>query len=511
MNNPFRVLFVYPNLMMSALILPAGISILSAVLKKRGFQTRLFDTTFYKTQEKGIDEIRMGLLQLRKFSLNDQGIQLKTTDVFEDLDRTVREYQPDLIALTATEDVYPQGMALIKSIQRYGIPTVVGGVYAFFSAEEVLLEEGVNYVVCGEGEEALAELCEALRDKQDPSGIQNLWSKDRQGKIIRNPMRPPVDLDALPPPDYDIFEPARMVRPMQGKLYRMIPVEVQRGCPYTCSYCEAPSILTKYKKEIGARYLRTKNMKHLMEEIRYLINRYNGNYLYLNAETFLAMTDDEFHAFIEGYRSIKLPFWMETRPETITEKRMQSLKDVGLHHMNVGIEHGNQEFRQRMLHRAVTNKKMLEGLEILDKLNVGVTVNNIIGFPEETRELIFDTINLNRQIKSATINAYIFQPYKGSVLYELCKAKGYLPQDWKTKAFFGTVLKMPQISAEELVGLQRTFCLYAEMPLSYEPEIRVAERLDEEGNRKFEELKNIYYKMKEDRALDATKLARTHY
>ncbi len=42
----FRVLFVYPNIQMSALA-PQAIGHLSAVLKHKGFAIDLFDSTFY--------------------------------------------------------------------------------------------------------------------------------------------------------------------------------------------------------------------------------------------------------------------------------------------------------------------------------------------------------------------------------------------------------------------------------------------------------------------------------
>jgi len=52
MSN-FRVLLVYPNMQMVNL-LPSNISILSACLKKAGFNVDLFDTT--KTEEKSVDD-----------------------------------------------------------------------------------------------------------------------------------------------------------------------------------------------------------------------------------------------------------------------------------------------------------------------------------------------------------------------------------------------------------------------------------------------------------------------
>jgi len=49
------------------------------------------------------------------------------------------------------------------------------------------------------------------------------------------------------------------------------------------------------------------------------------------------------------------------------------------------------------------NKKMIEASEILAEVKIPLTVNNIIGFPYETRDLVFDTIELNRQFGQAKI------------------------------------------------------------------------------------------------------------
>ena len=48
------------------------------------------------------------------------------------------------------------------------------------------------------------------------------------------------------------------------------------------------------------------------------------------------------------------------------------------------------------------------------------------------------------------------------------------------------------MSYEELKGLQRTFLLYVRFPKSEWPEIKIAEKFDEEGNRIFEKYKKIY-------------------
>ena len=37
------------------------------------------------------------------------------------------------------------------------------------------------------------------------------------------------------------------------------------------------------------------------------------------------------------YKEIDLPFWMQTRPETITDENMKMLSDIGLHRVSFGF------------------------------------------------------------------------------------------------------------------------------------------------------------------------------
>ena len=60
------------------------------------------------------------------------------------------------------------------------------------------------------------------------------------------------------------------------------------------------------------------------------------------------MNKKECEECCEMYSEINLPFWMQTRPETINDDNMSKLKKVGLHRVSFGVEHGNEEFRKRI-------------------------------------------------------------------------------------------------------------------------------------------------------------------
>jgi len=490
-NSKFKVLLIHANSTLDTLI-PPNLAVISAVLKENGNDVKLFDTTFYKTRETTGDDVRIKTLQVRPTNFEDLGIFLKKTDMYDDFIKTVEEYKPDIVGLSAVSLTYPDGIKFLRRLRNEGrnIPVIVGGVHATISPEEVLGEECVDYVCIAEGEYALAELCAAMKNGKPTTNIENIWAK-KGGKIHKNKVRPPVDLNKLPFQDWSIFDKARVNKPMAGKIRRVGCFELDRGCPYSCTYCCNDFWNALYK---SGNY-RKKDVKKFIAEVKYMKDKHNLDYIYLAAETFLASGEERFMEFINLWKKeINLPFWAETRPETVTEKRIKLLEEIGLQSMSIGVESGSQKIRN-MLHRFMTNEQIISAFKILTKTKIRICANNIIGFPGETRKQIFETIELNRKINADNIMIHVFNPYRGTQLYDLCVKKGYIPEteiggDYRQDF----VLKMPQILKEEILGLQRTFAMYIKFPKKMWPEIKIAEKFDGEGEKMFEKLSRLYRK-----------------
>ena len=49
----------------------------------------------------------------------------------------------------------------------------------------------------------------------------------------------------------------------------------------------------------------------------------------------------ELDAFIEMYAEFKIPFWFNTRPESINADYLNQFIEIGLDRLSVGLEHGN--------------------------------------------------------------------------------------------------------------------------------------------------------------------------
>jgi anaerobic magnesium-protoporphyrin IX monomethyl ester cyclase len=492
-----RVLFLYPNTF-GMNMLPPAIALFSAILKERSHQVSLFDATYYSV-DYGVnsDGAKAERLNVVPFKTDTLGIKMRNTDWRSDLDTQIEIFKPDLIALSTTEDMWNLGLKMLRHIKDYifqnKIPVLAGGVFPTFAPEIVIEEPTIDMVCIGEGENALIDLCDRIEHGRPYEDVTNLWIKLRDGSIIKNPISNPVDVNDAPILDLSLFEEKRLYRPMAGKWYKMMPVETIRGCPFKCTFCNSPDQMTLYKQETDSNFFRKKKLDLIYKELKYFKDQLGVQYNYFWADTFLAWNLKEFEEFCNMYEDIGLPFWMQTRPETISDYKIKKLAEIGLHRISFGIEHGNEKFRRKLLDREWSNKDIIKVLKIPHQYGIQFSLNNITGFPTETRELAMDTIELNRNIDSDNQNLYSFVPFHGTPLRKLCEELGLVSPETITKALTDKpMLIMPQYPQHEIEGLIKCFTLYVKFPKSRWSEIAKAESNSHEGEKIYQELKQEY-------------------
>ena len=495
----FKVLLIYPN-QRGMNMLPPAIGLLSSILKADGNDVELFDTTYYEKLDESAgaevdsDKIKTDKLMARPYDMPNE-ITLKKSNVFLDFKQKVESFGPDLLAVSCTEDMFEIGISLLRQVRKYKIPTILGGVFATFAPDLALRFDEIDIVCKGEGEDALKSLCRRMRTGKRYDDISNLWIKNKDGSIKTNPTTM-VDMDKNPLIDMEIFEEARFYRPMGGKVYRMFPVETFRGCPFKCAFCNSPSQEAMYRKETGESYIRRKSFENMQKELMFYKEEMGAEYLYFWADTFFTWKKGEFEQFAEIYQDIGLPFWCQTRIETIKEDRVKLLKEIGCARISFGIEHGNEKFRRERLKRTVSNELMLKNFAIFEDSDIPFSVNNIIGFPHETRELAFDTIEFNRKINSHDRNAYAYTPFHGTPLRSECEKLGLLKYEDISKSLVARIdenpLDMPQFPRSEIGKIVKTFNMYVKFPRTRWPEIKMAEEDTTEGNRIYNKLKNEF-------------------
>jgi len=498
MGKNFKILLFYPNEYLVG-VAPSNMAILSACLKQDNFDVKLFDCTMYKnTTDETQDDVRSKFGQVMKADINNY-VKAKNVDIYEDFIHIVEEYKPNLIGFNVIDSTIKYAFSFIEKIKHKKIPIITGGVGSTFNYEKILNSNLVDYVCIGEGEGALVELCNKLMNNEDCTKIQNLCFKDKDGNIIKNPKRKRANLNELPIPDFSIYEYDRFYRPFMGTVVRMAQIDLDRGCPFSCTYCAAPALKEEFKKDNCGTYYRIKNLDKIFEEIKDLINKYDINFLWISSETLLALPLAKFKEFAERYKKeINLPFWSQNRLDMFSEEKTRLLAEMGCQAVSVGLEHGSEKIRKQLLDKHISNKKILESSKILAKYNITVTLNNMVGLPDETRENIFETIDLNRKISKIlkgnhTLNVFTFIPFAGTKLREICIEKNYISKDFDIPFSYQkeSILNMPSLSKEEIYGLEKTFAMYVLLPELYWPKIKIAEQDNKEGIQMFNDLSEI--------------------
>lgn len=464
------------------LVMPLSIGLFTAILKQSGYHVALFDTAHYLTDETTSPANRVKFLQARAF---DYGRDLRVrwkTDLFGDFRRTVESFAPDLLVVTSVEDTWVQAVALLRCVDDLRIPSICGGVFVTAAPEKAIAFPPVRMIGVGDGEEIVAQVAERVRQGESCEGIPGVWVKREDGHTQKTPRGPVVDINTLPVPDFSLFEEARFYRPMGGKVHRTIPLETYRGCPYACSFCNSPMQWQLSREQEVGNFLRRKPIPLLRKKIIQLIDRYHPDLFYIVDDSFLARPETEIEALAAMYAEFRIPFWMNTRPETITPKTLGWLRDMHCYRMSLGLEAGNETYRDRVLHRKMRNDKLREHFSYAAEGGVTFSINNIIGYPDETRGLVFETIALNRQLRGFdSLTVSIFTPYHGTELRRVAEQKGYLDSSViTTHTTSRSLLDMPApyLSRDEIDQAMRTFPLYVHLDQSRWPEIAQAETDD---------------------------------
>jgi len=372
--------------------------------------------------------------------------------------RQVARHSPDLVGLHANS---PQ-WSVVKQLGRWvkaadrTLPVVCGGTHPTTRPEDVLTSGAVDYVVRGEGEEALVELAAALERRQPADGIANLGML-RGDKVLLNPVRDLLpDLDRLPFPDRGIFDFQGILDANGGEA----PFMAGRGCPFACSYC-CNNFLQRIYAGRG-RYTRFRSPGLVVEELERMRSEYRFASVYFQDDTFTLDTKwlGRFGAL---YRErVGLPYRAQARVDLVDEEMVDLLASSGCRHLNFGIEAGDERIRREVMRRDISDAQIERAFRLARSRGIKLWSYNIIGSPGEGEEEIRRTIEMNRALEPDHVQVSIFNPYPGTALYEQCVAEHSvapdIADDGLPTSFF---VELPRV-ARRSVADERLKALYEE-------------------------------------------------
>jgi len=273
---------------------------------------------------------------------------------------------------------------------------IAGGPHPSAMPEEVL--EHFHFVVVGEGEETLPELIKALKEGQDPGDVLGIAYKV-DGEIRFTGRRAPLDLDLYPP---------------FGKI--LSPIEISRGCPWSCTYCQTPSLFGHSMRHRSiaaiARYAK------LHKDIRFT----SPNSLAFGSDG-LRPRPEKVGALLKALAEQKKPIYFgtfpsEVRPEFVSD---EALELIAKYCANKTLSIGGQSGSPAVL-KAISRGHGLEAIlascELCLQHDLTPQVDLIFGLPSESAADQRMTLDLARWIvgKGGKVRAHYFTPLPGTAL-----------------------------------------------------------------------------------------------
>jgi len=380
-----RILFLMQE---TAPIERIGIMYLSAALKKKGHKV---------------------------FLLINKGHNIKPLKI------KIHDYQPEIIAYSVMTGEHLQALAVNKLLKaEFKYISVFGGPHATFYPE-LIEEKGVDAVCLGEGDIAFPEFCRLFEDRYDYWKAPNFIVK-HGGKVYRNDLLPLVkNLDDLPFPDREIIYQADPSLMKDGfKLFF-----ASRGCPYQCSYCFNSSYNKLYQGK-GA-VVRHRSPENLISEICLVKSKYNVKTVYVDDDVFLIKPAGWIEKFCDLYENkIKLPLTCHVRADLVHDSVIKRLKSIGLTAVWMGVECGDEFLSNKVLKRNLSNKQIIDAARIIQKNNVKLCTQNLMGLPVEKSFLNdLKTLDLNITIKPDFGWSSILYPYPGTEIASYAQQNGF--------------------------------------------------------------------------------------
>ena len=468
---------------------PINLALLSAIAKRRGWETCLFDAGAADAGVMADPPEQAGRRVPPNGKPGNRGERLGSA-----VRALLREFPPDLVAMTVISDNRFTAAAITGAIRDADptVPVLWGGVEPTISPERALREYKADLVCRGEGLGAFDDVLQACQENRDFRSIPNIWSRG-DGGIVKNPVRPLVrDLDSLPFLDLGIYPAFSRQGRTPGENYRNADHMITWGCPNSCSYC----INDFYHALYGPGYfIRQYSVGRIIDELQWLKEQFGITYLNFHDEDFLLKSEEYLELLSLAYRKqVDIPFSIMASPGSATERKAGLLKKMHCSTVAFGIETGDMAIRTGILRRNDSREDIIRSVTLFSRTGIRTSSFNMLALPFYSREAYEKTIELNRTAGVFAPYAGFFYPYEGTIARKIATEEGFFdPEnpDTAVNSLARPALHFPCLSREELVGMREVFPLYCRLPEGFFRYIRRAEMPDRTGIRLRELLHRI--------------------
>jgi len=339
----------------------------------------------------------------------------------------LKRFRPDIVGISAWSQNWRWIVSTIASVRRVlpRVPVILGGPH--ISATE---EHGpADYALAGECEKTFPQFVDALSRGAGQSELESIPGLRFPGQINKTLQMPVQDLDALGLPNFD----AMMLRQYQSAGYRyrdntrlQAPVFATRGCPYECTFCEAPII--------SGRKIRKHSIEYLKGLLTHLKRGYNVSHINIVDDNFTFYKDyaKKFCEMVLKNRDTLGDMTFATpngiRVERSDAELFKMMKAAGWSRVIFAPESGSQRMVDIMA-KHLDLSVVGDRLKLAHDAGLEVEAFFIINYPGETEEDVTLTEEFIRKTPFDSVSLHIFKPLPHTPIWrELVEEKQLSPE-----------------------------------------------------------------------------------
>jgi anaerobic magnesium-protoporphyrin IX monomethyl ester cyclase len=286
------------------------------------------------------------------------------------------------------------------------------------------LRNGVDYVLNGEAEQTLTDLCTALLQSSKPDSIAGLVCCTADEKVLRHAAQSPRNPSWINLPhaarDLIDMEPYQKAW-IEKHGFFSTNVVSSRGCPYHCNWCAKPISGDKFN---------IRAPEDVAAEIRELRDVYGVEHIWFGDDVF-ALNRHWVEAFanaVESHGKI-VPFKIQSRADLMSETTVAALKRAGCSEIWMGVESGSQKILDAMS-KGLRLSAIYAARERLARASIRACYFLQFGYPGEGWNEICETVRLVRETRPDDIGVSLSYPLPGTVFFNRVKARLGEKRNW---------------------------------------------------------------------------------
>ncbi|HEY4354659.1 MAG TPA: radical SAM protein [Acidobacteriaceae bacterium] len=287
---------------------------------------------------------------------------------------------------------------------------------------ELFLQHGADYVLRGECEHTLVELCSYLLRGEQPREMDGLVSREKPNSVTGKRLARNAHWPEIPAPAIDLIDFSEY-RSAWTKAHGYFSANMvsSRGCPYQCNWCAKPISGDKFQLRPPA---------VVAEEMRRMKYEVKADHIWFGDDVFAlnARWMSEFAAEVMR-RKASLPFKIQSRADLMSETTVAALQAAGCAEVWMGVESGSQRILNAM-DKSLKLPAVLTARHRLRDAGIRACFFLQLGYPGETWDDLQQTIRLVRETRPDDIGISFSYPLPGTVFYERVKADLGEKRNW---------------------------------------------------------------------------------